>query len=86
MMERGKSGFSQTRMEGQVFWFLFNDWKRDSPGWAKPETSPELGNQLDSNPLATLNADSANSFAIGNAPRAGFHPTSIAPHPPSVST
>ena len=37
--------------------------KRDSPGWAKPETSPELDNQLSSNPLATLNADGANEFA-----------------------
>ncbi|MDU9414170.1 hypothetical protein [Pseudomonas sp. zfem005] len=38
--------------------------KRDSPGWAKPETSPELGNQLGSILLATLNADRANSFAM----------------------
>ncbi len=49
--------------DGASFWFLFNDWKRDSPGGAKPETSSELGNQLGSNLLATLNADRAKQNA-----------------------
>ncbi|BCD86736.1 hypothetical protein PSm6_31430 [Pseudomonas solani] len=56
-------------MMGQAFlvpflWFgIPTIEKRDSPGGAKPETSPELGNQLDSNPLATLNADRATEVA-----------------------
>ncbi len=55
---------SRGRMMGQALLVSFGATaKRDSPGGAKPESSPELGNQLDSNPLATLNADRANSCA-----------------------
>ncbi|WP_173180361.1 hypothetical protein [Pseudomonas tohonis] len=51
MMERGKSGFSQTRMEGQALlvtflWFgIPTIEKSDSPGKAKQKPSAKLGNQ-----------------------------------------
>ncbi|MNJ75753.1 hypothetical protein D3C77_729000 [compost metagenome] len=38
---------SRGRMQGQVFWFLFNDWKRDSPG-GETETRSRLDKQLGS--------------------------------------
>ncbi|GJN52367.1 hypothetical protein [Pseudomonas tohonis] len=68
MMERGKSGFSQTRMEGQAFLVPF--WateKRDSPGKAKQKPSAKLGNRLGQNLLATLNADRALQIAQATA-------------------
>ncbi|WP_213628263.1 hypothetical protein [Pseudomonas sp. Pc102] len=46
MMERGKSGFSQTRMEGQALLVTFLAIeKSDSPGKAKQKPSAKLGNQ-----------------------------------------
>ena len=74
MMERGKSGFSQTRMQGQasLVSFLWAAFRR-----LKKETRPARRNRNhQQNSLiglaihlpATLNADRANTFAIQPAP------------------
>ncbi|GAC1032291.1 hypothetical protein thsps21_31190 [Pseudomonas sp. No.21] len=45
------------------FGFFWGDCQKRLARGAKPETSPELGNQQGSILLATLNADRANEFA-----------------------